>query len=145
MDDFSKWVLRNYNFSRARAFLNSIPGGSHLDGPYFVSTLKPLTGITSVTEHYLFQDLSSVPADIITPWIKEFIDQAAREEFWEARNASRFTLKLRNAIAHLAAGTSEGNKAWPAAKKAIGKLIEWKKEDVAGSDRTRHKPVRQNK
>lgn len=127
IDDLATWVLRNYNYARARAFLNAMPGGPHLDGPYFVSTLKPLTGIERVTEQYLYQDLSSVPPDIIAPWIKEFISQASQEQFWEGRNAAQFTLKLRQSIALLASGASESNRAWPKAKKALASLIEWNK------------------
>jgi hypothetical protein len=127
MDDLAKWVLTNYNYARARAFLNSVPGGPHLDGPYFVSTLKPLTGIEAISEQYLYQDLSSVPPDIIAPWIKEFIAQAGQEQFWEGRNAAQFALKLRKSIALLAMGASQSKNAWPKAKEDLESLIEWKK------------------
>lgn len=127
IDELAKWVITNYNYARARVLLSSVPGGPHLDGPYFVSTLKPLSGIETITEQYLFQDLSAVPPDIIAPWIKEFISQASQEQFWEGRNAAQFALKLRQSIALLAQGASESNKAWPQAKKALASLIEWKK------------------
>jgi hypothetical protein len=79
-----------------------------------------------ITEQYLFQDLSSVPADIVVPWVKEFIGQAAQERFWEARNAAQFTLKLRQSVALLATGSSDAKRPWPQAKKELESLIEWK-------------------
>ena len=122
-------VLLNYNYSRARALLSAIPGAQHLEGPYFVSTLKPLVGIREVTENYLFQDLSTVPTEIITPWVKEFIQQAGQEQFWEARNAMQFTLKLRKSIALLSVAGKESGEAWLRAKKTLQKLIDWKKDE----------------
>ena len=122
----ANWVLTNYNYARARAFHNSVPDGPQLEGPYFVSTLKPLTGIDVISERYLFQDLSSVPPDIIAPWVKEFMAQASQEQFWEGRNAAQFALKLRKSIALLAMGSSQSKTAWPKAKQELEGLIKWK-------------------
>jgi|GEM_PF-3074190 len=130
INDLADWVLLNYNYPRARAFLNTMPAGPYLDGPYFVSTLKPLTGVEAITEEYLFQDLSSVPAEIIGPWIKEFFNQSAQEHFWEGRNAAQFALMLRKNITILAMASSEANKAWPEARKAIENLIGWKERSL---------------
>jgi hypothetical protein len=126
IEELAQWVLLNYNYPRARAFLNAVPGGPHSSGPYFVSTVKPLTGIESISEQYLYQDLSSVPAGIIDPWVREFITQAGQERFWESRNVAQFALKLRKNLGEFVQASSEARRAWPLAKKELEKLISYK-------------------
>jgi hypothetical protein len=125
-EDLAQWVLLNYNYARARALLNAVPGGPHSSGPYFVSTIKPLSGIPSISENYLYQDLSSVPPSIIEPWVREFITQAGQERFWESRNVAQFALTLRKSLAEFVLASSEARRAWPKAKKELEKLISYK-------------------
>jgi len=122
----ANWILLNYNYARARSLLKALPNGPHSLGPYFVSTSKPLSGIESISEHYLYQDLSTVPPAIIEPWVREFISQASHEQFWEARNVAQFALKLRKNLAEFVEATSEARRAWPRAKKELGELISYK-------------------
>jgi hypothetical protein len=125
--ELADWVLINYDYARARALLNAVPGGPHSSGPYFISTIKPLSEVSSISEHYLYQNLSSVPPGIIDAWVREFINQASQERFWESRNVAQFALKLRQAIAEFTQASSEAKHAWPKAKRELQKLISYKK------------------
>ena len=116
----AKWVLDNYNYARARALLKTLPG-SYRDGPYIVSSLKPISGIPSVSGRYLYQDLSSVPPDLVSSWEKEFLNQAAQERFWDERSAEILVLKLRTAIGILAIGL-------PDVQKSLEGWIAWRTE-----------------
>ena len=102
----AEWVLEKYNYERARVLLRALPG-THRDGPYIVSTLKPLTGVETLSSKYLYQDLSAVPLDppgLIVLWVKEFLSQAAQERFWEERTVEQLVLKVRTNIARAAVG-----------------------------------------
>jgi len=125
--ELAEWVLLNYDYPRARALLNAVPGGPHPSGPYFVSTSKPLSEVSSISEQYLYQDLSSVPPGIIDAWVREFIHQAGQERFWESSNVAQLALNLRKAVAEFTQASSEARHAWPAAKKELAKLISYKK------------------
>ena len=113
------WILDHYDYARARALLDLVPG-THREGPYIVSALKPL-GSGDSTSQYLFQDLSAVPAgggDLISWWIREFLNQAAQERFWEPRTAESLVLKLRTTIAVLATG-------FPVVQEGLDSFISW--------------------
>jgi len=118
------WILQHYNYARALVLLRSVPG-THRDGPYILSSLKPVDGKTLLTENYLFQDLSSVPPNLAASWVNAFMNQAAQERFWEPESAERVVLKLRTAIGILAVGL-------PQVQGALGELIAWRKS-VVGS------------
>ncbi len=126
IDELANWVLLNYDYARARALLNAVPNGPHSSGPYFVSTIKPLSEVSSISENYLYQDLSTVPHNIIEPWVREFISQAGKEHFWEPRNVAQFALTLRKALAEFTQASSEARTAWPTANEEIAKLISLK-------------------
>jgi hypothetical protein len=103
----ASWLLDHYDFVRARVYLDRLPGGGK-DGVYLVSAASPLG--EGGGPPYLFQDLSTVPAapeDLLTPWVREFQNQAAQERFWEPRTMEILTLKLRTTIAVLAIGLPE--------------------------------------
>lgn len=125
--ELADWVLLNYDYARARALLNAVPGGPHSSGPYFVSTMKPLSEVSSISEHYLYQDLSTVPPAVIEAWVREFINQAGQERFWESRNVAQLALTLRKSLAEFTQASSEARRAWPRAKKELEKLISYKK------------------
>jgi hypothetical protein len=100
------WVVERYDYARARALLDLLPG-THREGPYLVSVLKPLDSAGNPTDHYLFQDLSTVPTepkDLVSWWVREFLNQAAQVRFWQPRTAELLVLKLRTTIGVLAAG-----------------------------------------
>ena len=111
------WILDNYDYARARSILRFLPG-NHRHGPYIISCRKPLTGNTKLPDQYLYQNLSTVPAHLALLWVKEFLNQAAQERFWERNNTEFFTLKLRTTIGILAEGL-------PDVRNALDKWIEW--------------------
>ena len=92
------WMLRHYNYVRARLVLRTLPGSYH-SGPYLVSHLKPLSGSAPAAGPFLFQDLSNVQPDLAAVWMREFLVQAGKERFWEPDAVGQFRLQLRNAIA----------------------------------------------
>jgi hypothetical protein len=87
-----------YDYPQSQKLL-TVLNGPHLDGPYILSTTNPLTRLDTLPDHYLYQDLSSVPPKMISLWVREFIRQAQQPKFWEKRSKEQFVLSLRTAIA----------------------------------------------
>lgn len=112
----AEWILDHYDHARARSLLRFLPGANR-DGPYLLSTLKPL-GATGLPEQFLFQDLSSVPPHLAAAWVKEFLNQAAQERFWNQRSGAKLALKLRVTVGVLGEGL-------PEVKKALDGWISW--------------------
>ena len=103
------WLLKNYDFARARVILDELPGNYHA-GLYLVSALQPLMDTQTRTDHYLIQDLTTVPnkpPELILWWVREFLNQAAQERFWNTKNAELLELRLRTTISVIAAGLPE--------------------------------------
>lgn len=90
-------LVSNYDYSRAQKLLALLPG-SHLEGPYIVSVAQPLGAAASLPAQYLYQDLSTVPPELVNLWFKEFMAQAQDEQFWKTRSKEQFVLRLRTAI-----------------------------------------------
>lgn len=101
----AEWVLDHYDYARARSLIRQLSGDNR-DGPYVVSVSAPLSERTTLS-YYLWQDLSGIPAPLTGSWIKEFMNQAAQERFWETRNLPQLRLKIRAAIAVLAMALPE--------------------------------------
>jgi hypothetical protein len=106
----AEWILDHYNYARARYLLRTLRG-SLRDGPYIISTLKPLSTFKTAPAKYLFQDMSSVPPQLIAKWVKEFINQASKERYWEENTISHFVLVMRTRIEMASDGLSEVQKA----------------------------------
>lgn len=87
-------LLRRYDYERALVILADIEGEHH-QGPYIVS--YP-THANSFNQPYIFQDLSWVPSQLITLWMREFLNQAAQERDWSKTRTASFVLKLRTII-----------------------------------------------
>jgi hypothetical protein len=115
----AEWLLANYDFSRARAILRTVPG-SHFRGPYILSALKPAVPTAAASGPIFFQDLSNVPLDLVRPWYEAFLNQAAQEHFWEEKSGELFALKLRTLIGVLAQGL-------PDVKTSMASWIQWLK------------------
>ena len=116
---FAQWVLDHYNYTRARVLLRAVPaGGTHRNGPYIVSSLKPLSTTPILSPPYLYQDLSSVPARLVLLWVKEFLDQTAQQSFEDSRRVQQVALKLRQSIAIAAKGL-------PDVLEALDRWIAW--------------------
>lgn len=116
----AEWLLEHYDYARARSLLRLLPGGNR-EGPYIVSTLGPLGDAASgsaLSGQYLFQDLSRVPPHLVASWVKEFLNQAAQERFWEEKTGERLALKMRATVGVLGMGL-------PEVRKALDSWIAW--------------------
>jgi hypothetical protein len=98
-----EWVVQHYDYARGSAMLHSLPG-SHLHGPYLLSSLSPVVPGKPIAHPYLFQDLSKIAPSLAAAWYEEFVNQAAQDHFWEERKGQQFVLELRTTIAVLALG-----------------------------------------
>lgn len=118
----AEWVLTNYDFARARVLLDLL--SSHYQtGPYIVSTLMPLSTSQALPHDHLFQDLSLVPTqpeDLLSWWIRAFLNQAAQEQFWKSQTGELLALKVRTMISVEAA-------ALPEVQKQLASWITWAK------------------
>jgi hypothetical protein len=121
-DDPAKILDDYYDFPRAQSLLAKISPPPQIDGPYFVSTAQPLSRLGHVSDHYLYQNMSSVPPSVVVLWVHEFITQASQPNFWDTRRAEEIALQLRTALATLAAGID------PAMQAAAywQKILNWK-------------------
>lgn len=108
------WALDHYDYARAR-FLARRLAENNRDGPYIVSAPVPLSE-PATSPHYLWQDLSAVPAQFAGSWIKEFMNQTAQERFWETKSLPQFRLKLRSVISVMAT-------AWPDVRNSMESYI----------------------
>ena len=115
--EVAEWLLKQYDYERARVVLRGI-SGSPRDGPYIVSFLKPPTWNGPPSRPYLYQDQSLVPPRLISLWVREFLNQAAQEQFWQERTAAQLALKLRTSVGILATGL-------PEVPKALNDWITW--------------------
>lgn len=113
----AEWVLKHYDYARAAVLLRVL-SGPHADGPYIVSSQKPLTGSDSLTKDSLLQDLSAVPPDLVASWVKLFINQASQPSFWKPQSATTVALRLRTAVGVLATGL-------PEVQKSLTNWISW--------------------
>jgi hypothetical protein len=104
------WVLEHFDYERARFMLASVPA-YHGDGPFIISSYHPLEGPGSITKPYIFEDLSSVPPDVVSFWVQQFKSQTAQERSWNKETVSRVALKLRTAIAIAAMALPEAQTA----------------------------------
>lgn len=95
-----EWVLSHYDYTRARYLMRALPG-THRGGPYLVSTLQPLGQTTVTPEQYLFQDLSTVPPQLASLWVREFLNQAAQQDFSQEGSTVMLVLRLRTTITRL--------------------------------------------
>lgn len=96
------YVLAHYDYARGAAMLASLPG-SIGTGPVITSVLKPLS-YDSAPHPVLVQDLSTAQPVLMADYVKEFVDQAAQDHFWEEKTLQAFSLKLRNFLETAAIG-----------------------------------------
>lgn len=113
----AQWVADNYDYARARSVLRVLPG-SNRDGPYILAAFKPLGGSSAAAGPYLFQDLSSVPPHLAASWVREFLNQAAQERFWEAKKGAQLAQRMRATVGIMGAGL-------PEVRKSLDSWIAW--------------------
>ena len=114
-----EWLLANYDFARARSLLRFLPGNTR-EGPYIISALKPMGASSSSAPAgpWLFQNLSRVPPHLVASWVKEFLNQAAQERFWEEHRAEALARRLRLTVGILSLGL-------PEVRKGVDDWIAW--------------------
>jgi len=120
--DPDKIVDQYYDYERAQSLLSKIAPPPQIEGPYFVSTQQPLSGLGHVSNQYLYQNMSSVPPSVVVLWVHEFMMQASQPDFWDQRKAPQIALQLRTSLATLAAGIDPAMQAaeyWQ-------KILKWK-------------------
>jgi hypothetical protein len=127
-------ILKAYNYARAQALLAKVPMGPHVDGPYIISSQFPLTDSEMLSGYYLYQDLSPIPSTIIVLWVREFMKQSAKKDFWRKRDGPQAALKLRTAIATLAIGVDPARKSVNEWQGMLTQLLSWKPETSANPD-----------
>jgi hypothetical protein len=111
----SAWVLEHYDYARAQLLLAAV-GRGHGDGPYLVSSLRPLSNTEPPPGGVLRQDLSGTPPEFMRSWLHEFLAQAASPADWNATSLSQFVLRLRTAAVSIAS-------AWPDVRDSVRQLI----------------------
>ena len=116
----AQWVLDNYDYARARSLLRAVPGPNR-DGPYILAAFKPPGGTNGTAGgSYLFQDLSSVPPHLAASWVRQFLNQAAQERFWEEKRTVQLAQRLRETVGIMGAGL-------PEVRKSLDSWITWVK------------------
>jgi hypothetical protein len=118
----AEWLLANYDFARARVLLDLL-SSRYQTGPYIVSALTPLSNLQAIPRDHLFQDLSLVPTkpeDLLSWWIRAFLNQAAQEQFWKPQTGELLALKVRTMISVEAV-------ALPEVQKKLASWIAWAK------------------
>jgi hypothetical protein len=91
-------TLEVYDYSRAQRIL-SLTRGATWEGPFLISARRPLSDAQALPSENIFQDLSTVPPDLVRLWVKHFIAQAGQERFWERQTRDEFVLEMRTRIA----------------------------------------------
>jgi len=92
------YLLESYDYARAQRLL-ALTSGEAPDGPFLISARRPLSKASTLPSEYLFQDLSTVPPELVRLWVHHFIEQAAQERFWERKTRDEFVLEMRTYIA----------------------------------------------
>lgn len=110
-----EWVFKNYDLARASTILAKLEG-NYRDGPYILAFLSPPLKSTTTPRPYLTMDLSKVPPNLIRAWMKEFLNQAAQERYWEERRVPKFVLNLRT-------GIEVASNVYPDVEKAVKKWV----------------------
>lgn len=94
-------LLENYDYATAKAIMFNV-GGLKGDGIYLVSSLTPLqaSGRNNGTL-VAVQELSRVPPNVVSLWVREFLRQTSDEQIWDPPAMDRLVLYLRTTVAVL--------------------------------------------
>ena len=102
LDDKVSYAVEHYDFARGAAMLASL--SEHTGpGPVIISLLKPLD-LSSHPHPVLVQDLTSAQPSLMASYVSYFVQQAAKDQFWEEKALSHFCLNLRNGLEVAAEG-----------------------------------------
>ena len=116
-------ILKYYDFARAQLLLRKLPGET-MRGLYLVSVPRtPLSKLDSLPQQSLVQDLSTVPDDVVAPWVRRFLDLATQQRFDDGASMQKFVLSLRTAIGVAALGLSDVTDSLVKWKELWGKMV----------------------
>jgi hypothetical protein len=102
LDDKVSYAVDHYDFARGAAMLASL--SEHTGpGPVIISLLKPLD-VAAHPHPVLVQDLTLAQPGLMASYVSYFVQQAAKDQFWEEGALSHFGLNLRNALEIAAEG-----------------------------------------
>ncbi len=96
------YVMTHYEFARSAATLASLSEKTG-SGPVIISLLQPL----SLSQHphpVLVQDLTLAQPTLMATYVSYFVQQAARDQFWQQSALAQFELTLRNGLETAAVG-----------------------------------------
>lgn len=96
------YVVDHYDYARGTAMLASLRQRMG-PGPVIISVLKPLD-LSGHPHPVLVQDLTSAEPSLMATYVSHFVDQAAKDRFWQESTLSRFGLSLRNGLEVAAEG-----------------------------------------
>ena len=99
LQQWSEWVLDQYDFSRAKDILNQLPRVQGR-GPFIVSTKLPVSVSPLRARDHMLQDLSSIPAtnpNVAFFWVRDFLSLASDSQEWQTR-LRHFTKNVQNQI-----------------------------------------------
>lgn len=103
----AEMILEHYHYARARILLNKVVGGPHLDGPYLVSFREPLGKIRRLSGDYGWIDMSTVPAGRVSRWVRIFLRETARQNYWEPDRPRRVWTAMLDELARAGEGAPE--------------------------------------
>jgi hypothetical protein len=116
-------VLKYYDYATAQGLLRKLPGQT-AGGPYLVSVPRtPLSRLDSLPSRSIVQDLTTVPAPVVAPWVRHFLSLATQERFDGGASMQGFVLSLRTAIGVAALGLSDVTDSMVKWKTTWGKLV----------------------
>ncbi len=99
LQQWSEWILEQYDFDRAKDILKQIPEGQGR-GPFILSTTYPTSIPQWHARAHLLQNLSSIPTsnpNLAYFWVKDFIGLASDPQDWN-RNLLHFTRNVQGQI-----------------------------------------------
>jgi hypothetical protein len=105
-------ILRHYDYARAQALLARVPGGPHLDGPYFVSHREPLGSVARLTSGYGWVDASTAPAARAPRWVQVFLRETARQDYAQPLTTTRVWTSILDELDKAGEGAPEVLKAF---------------------------------
>jgi hypothetical protein len=118
-----KWLVDNYDYDKAKVLLSKYSCrkgtaqngdldqsscGPWLNGPYLLSTWKPLSTEEELPESAIFQDWTSLPPDVIGPWMEAFQGMVVRGD-----QQVGLSLRVRTVLSRFTAGLDQLRSAAP--------------------------------
>ena len=95
-DEEVTYIIDHFDYGRGAAMLASLSTRTG-SGPVIVSVLRPL----DMSQHphpVLVQDMSLAQPSLMSAYVSSFVQQAAKDQFWQQSTLGSFALSLRNTL-----------------------------------------------